>query len=357
MKYYVLALVAFSLAFYSCSEDDTNPQGRITTISRLYVSFEEYDSNNEAATEANIHIMKRADTLAFVLDSTHLSMARGGGAIYFNPFIKAIMLASANQDTVQNDSAIYVTAINDRGLLNNGGFMYSRFLKKVRGFAYHRASDALLVVNNDSLNSGIFIIDRPTSITQTRKPWRQLFTGALNMWGAAYRDNRLFVSKQGENGGIYVFDNIMTTRVSTVDSTANIAPARTLSIANARNLHGMAYDTVKNVLAITDFGDGTTVGTGRILIFEDFGSMANASTITPTRIITGVSTQLTKPVDVAIDARASGQYIYVADKSKKILRFRLSDNGNVEPAGVFPTVNTPAGLTLDARDDSTLPQF
>ncbi|MFD2970202.1 YncE family protein [Sphingobacterium bambusae] len=358
MKYCFFAFVAMIVLAASCSEDETEPTGRINSVSRLYVSFEEYESSDDGIADTNMRIVKKADSTVFNLDTAHLSMARGGGIILFNPFLKSVIQASANTD-VQRDSAIYVTQVQLQGQLSNGGMMASSLLRKVRGMAYHRASDALFVVNADADRSGIFVVDRPNSVSQNRKPWKQFFTGNLPMWGAAYRDNRLFVAKQGTEGGIYVFESIVTRPVNVVDSTASLAPARTLAIENARNLHGMAYDTVRNMLAITDYTDGTTPGTGRILIFENFNGMINGTSITPTRIITGAATLLTQPVDVAIDTRATGQYLYVADRSKKVLRFLISDNGNATPDRIIDTeeYGTPVALSLDSRDESTIPQF
>ncbi|GHE23394.1 YncE family protein [Sphingobacterium griseoflavum] len=359
MKYCFFAFVAMIVFAASCSEEEKEPVGRINTISRLYVSFEEYESSNDGIADTNIRISTNADSAIFVLDTAHLSMARGGGVLLFNPFLKSIIQASANPEDQQRDSAIYISQVQLQGQLTNGAMMASPFLRKVRGLAYHRASDALFIVNADANRSGIFVVDRPNSINQNRKPWKQFFTGDLPMWGAAYHNNRLFVAKQGEAGGIYVFEGVATRPVNVADSTANLSPARVLSIENATNLHGMAYDTTRNMLAITDFGDGTTNGTGRILIFENFNSMIAGASITPTRIITGAATLLTKPVDVAIDPRATGRYLYVADKSKKVLRFLITDNGNVSPNQVIltDTLGTPVALALDSRDDSTLPQF
>jgi hypothetical protein len=53
-------------------------------------------------------------------------------------------------------------------------------------------------------------------------------------------------------------------------------------------------------------------------------------------------------------------YLYVADRAaKKVSRFRYTDDGNIEPDDVIDTSGlqfgvTPVGLSLDARDDSTV---
>lgn len=360
IKYFLFAVALSTLSFLSCTEDVTSPEERISDFSRLYVSFEEYGTSTVGIPDTNIRLIARADSDEFVFDPNggHVSQARGGGIIYFNPFLQSILHASANTDETIEDSALYVVNISIDAELTNSATMSSPLFHKIRGMTYHRASDALFVVNADGDRSGIFVVDRPTSVTATRKPYKQFFTGDLPMWGAAYSANRLFVSKQGDDGGIYVFDGIATAGVNGADSTANIAPARTLAIDDARNLHGIFYDTLRNVMAVTDYTDGITPGTGRILIFDSFGSMVTGTQITPSRIITGAATQLTQPVDVALDTRSTGRFLYVADRSGKVLRFLLTDEGNVAPESVL-TVDgkIPVALALDTRDDSTLPQF
>src|SRR5690606_17080323 len=109
-------------------------------------------------------------------------------------------------------------------------------------------------------------------------------------------------------------------------------------------------------------GDTVEKVGGGILICDDYANLigGNTDVIKPSRVITGPNTGLISPVDVAIDMRASGVYLYVADReAKKVSRFSYRDEGNVEPAAVIDTSGllygtTPVGLALDARDDSTL---
>src|SRR5690606_38778421 len=146
------------------------------------------------------------------------------------------------------------------------------------------------------------------------------------------------------------------------DSVATLQPARTFQVEDATTDHrGLCYDTIKNVLAIADRGGGT-LGNGRIRSFESFSNNANGRShiIKPKAVVRGLSTGLVAPVDVAMDTRAGGVYLYVADRAaKKISRFKSTDNGDVEPEDVLDTSElgygvTPVGLALDARDDSTL---
>src|SRR5690606_2022921 len=116
---------------------------------------------------------------------------------------------------------------------------------------------------------------------------------SLAMWGAAYQNERLFTSKTRAPGGIYVFEDIANVVVNDRDSVGPLDPTRILLIEGAaNNLRGLFYDTVKSVLAVSELGDGTTPGTGRILIFESFSEQVEEETITPTRVITGANTGL-----------------------------------------------------------------
>ncbi|PRD52698.1 hypothetical protein [Sphingobacterium gobiense] len=361
--YGVLAL-ALVLGFYACEDENVEPGLEIRQISRLYVSFEEYGTTDERA-DSNIRIIQPADSSVFAFRESHVSQVQGGGPIYFSPFAKTIFQASANSEEISNglDTVIAAVTVQQTGLLNNAGNgLRSRFYNKVRGFAYHAATRSLLVVNGAGADAGIYIVDNPSSTGNQKQPYKKLINSGLDMWGAAYANDRLFTSKISAPEGIYMFQNLTTMSVRASDSVATLNPVRTLRIENATaNLRGLCYDTIKNVMAIAEMGDGT-VGSGRILLFDNFSNLiqGTADVIRPSRVITGVNTGLISPVDVVIDMRASGVYLYVADRAaKKVSRFRYTDDGNVEPEDVIDTSvlrfgETPVGLALDARDDSTL---
>lgn len=364
--YYVLAALALVLGFYACEEDDdVGPGLEISEISRLYVSFEEYGTTDERA-DTNIRIIQPADSTVFTFRESHVSQAQGGGPIYFNPYVKTIFQASANREEVTNglDTVISAVEVQQTGRLNNvGNGIRSRYYSQVKGFVYHAATRSLLAVNGEGTDAGIYVVDNPRSTGNQKQPYKKLVNENLNMWGAAYESDRLFTSKISAPAGIYMFQNLTTMPVRASDSVATLNPVRTFRIEGAsEKLRGLSYDTIKNVMAIAEMGDGTTVGSGRILIFDNFSSLieGNTDVIKPSRVITGPNTGLISPVDVAIDMRASGVYLYVADReAKKVSRFRYRDEGNVEPADVIDTSGllygrTPVGLALDARDDSTL---
>lgn len=362
--YKVFASIVLLTGFYACEMDDSEPNLETKKFSRLYVSFEAYNSSNAGVADTNVRVIYPADSSEFRYSLGTVSEAKGGGVIYFNPFLKGLFQASGNLPGIV-DTGVYIMDVGEKtGVLSNRGKIRHRLLSNVRGLAYNRGYDEMYIVNSTSATPGIYVVDRPKARSQDQTvPYKKLYTPGFSMWGAAYNsaEDRLFTSNIGAGSGIYVFKGLSTIGVSSVDSTATIRPDRTLSITDATNLRGLFFDSVKNVLAITDFADGQTEGTGRVLVFDNFTnaiSDGGDATINPSRVITGVATGLTQPVDVAVDTRETGVYLYVADRgAKKVFRFKISDNGNVEPDKELSTGDQiPVGLALDTRDDSTLPQ-
>lgn len=353
-----LAVVFCLVAVYACERDDKEPNLDTKKFSRLYVSFEEYGTSNVGVPDTNVRIIFPADSSEFKYSLGFVSGAKGGGPIYFHPFLKMLYQASAISGGV-SDTSIYGMEVGPKmGLLSNTARLGNRQYNLIKGLFYHAASETLLAVNASGADAGVYLNYRPRNNGYAR-PIKKLRNSSLSMWGAAFGDSNLFTSKTSAGAGIYVFEKILSTSVK--DSVARLEPTRTLSIADAQNLRGMSYDTVKNILAVTDFVTGGAEGTGRILIFEKFSDLIKQAAIVPTRVITGPATLLKEPVDVAIDPRSTAEYIYVADRSGKVLRFKLSDSGNVTPnKSVVIESNgrtlIPTGLSLDARDYSTLGQ-
>lgn len=361
--YGTFVVLAIIFGLYACKDDTIGLDLEIDQISRLYVSFEEYESSGGEMPDTNLRVIQPADSSVFAFRESIVSSVEGGGAIYFNPYLRAVFQASVNASKIDTGFAV-VEVVRTTGLLNNIGMMESRYYNNVKGFVYQGSTTSLLVVNGAGDDAGIYMVDQPRSGGGNKQPWKKLRNPDLDMWGAAFYADRLFTSKLNAPVGLYVFENITTIPVNPVDSVATLHPTRTVEIRNATNLRGLSYDTIRNVMAIADFGDGETLGTGRILIFDNFSSLINGGgTITPTRVITGTKTGLIEPVDVALDMREAGEYLYVADRTaEKVIRFRYTDNGDVEPDKVIDTSTLPygrkpVGLSLDARDHTSDPNY
>src|SRR5690606_14694543 len=167
----------------------------------------------------------------------------------------------------------------------------------------------------------------------------------------------MLLSKTGVDGGILVFKNFVNVVNAKADTLVkDIGPTYTLTVPGTSNIRGFSYANTSDVLVASDYtGNGVD---GKVLIFENFSQNTSSTTLTPTRVISGASTKLQQPLDVAIDSREGAKYIYVADAgAKKILRFHLTDNGNVAPdaelsVGSGSVPYTPQSIFLDSRGPS-----
>ncbi|SMG22298.1 hypothetical protein [Sphingobacterium psychroaquaticum] len=358
--YKTFIAVALLVGVYACEREDGEPKLDTKTFSRLYVSFEEYSTSSAAKPLVNVRIIYPADSSTFNFALAHTSSAKGGGPIYFNPYLKTLFQGSANRDGIL-DTAVYFMNIGvNTGLLSNNGRMGNRYYDFVKGFGYESGSETFFIVNGQGENAGIYLVYRPLSKNGYARPFKKLRNSGLTMSGGVYASKNFFtVNTAAKAGGIYVFEDIINTEINLADSIGKLNPTRTIAIPDARNLRDLAYDSVKNILVVADVVDTAVAGSGRILIFEKFSEKIKESVIEPTRIITGVKTLLREPTSVAIDNRSTGQYIYVADRwTKMIMRFKISDSGDVEPDKSVSTEaqGRPVGLALDTRDASTLGQ-
>lgn len=358
------AVIAVIVLAYSCERDDAEPELETTRFSRLYVSFEEYETSTSGERDTNIRIIYPADSSEFKFRIKHIADAHGGGTIYFNPYLRSLVQASANRQGLP-DTAVYMMSLSEKtGLLNNRAQFENKFFSFVKGLTYHPRTKSLYVVESRGGNAGIYVISSPENKGTGRIKYTatvaKFLTPGLSTWGAAMASEAIYTSNLGAEPGIFVFKDMVAKikQVSKEDSTLTIKPDRNLRIADATNLRGLAYDTTKNIMAVVDYPNNQEgVGSGRVLVFANFSSMTDHETITPTRIITGPSTLLEQPTDVAIDTRKEGKFLYVADrKAKKVMRFKIDDQGNVAPDKIVDTktMGTPVGLALDTRDLSTL---
>ena len=356
--YYVFAVLAIILGFYACERDDAEPDLEMRKFTRLYVSFEEYTPTKNPP-DTNIRVIYPADSSVFSFNGRHVSQVQGGGPMYFEPRLNAIFQASVNRAGT-NDTSIAVLNMGSSGSLNNVGLAKSRYYTNVRGMVYHHRTNVLFIVNGAGSDAGVYVMERPRYANRESQPVKKLRNSSLAMWGAAYQNEKLFTAKTSSTtdspAGIYVFEGIANKEVNPQDSIGRLEPTHLLEIDGASNLRGLFYDTVKNVMAVAQMGEPGTAGSGRILIFENFSDLLAEQTITPTRVITGAKTGLVSPVDVVIDTREEGVYLYVADRTeRKISRFRYTDDGDVEPDKVIDTSTlkdgrTPVSLTLDTRE-------
>ena len=167
-------------------------------------------------------------------------------------------------------------------------------------------------------------------------------TGATSVWDVAYDegDDRLFVA--GTNGVVLVYDDFFTDRGAT-------GPDRTITPTDGTaqisvNLHGIAYDSDRDLLVLTDVGvasGGASATDGQLFTIAS-ASTATGATAVRYRIA-GAATTLGNPVDVALTRDGD---VYVAEKANsRVVRF----NGVTTATGTVGTAPAASVAVVNAE--------
>ena len=358
-KYILPAL--FLLGFVACERDDDEPIKSVKSISRLYVSTSDY-SGGASVNIPNLWVVDPVDSSSFGESAniqSNISAAMGGKTIHFSPFSEGLLFQAGMNRPGLMDTAVNVLTVNKNGGVSSKGRLLNRKYDNIRGLYYtvvnsgNLSEEFLLALNkSDTLSYGsLFAFNRPRNVGSGQTKPRFEMKLDYTPWGLKIEGNDVYAVKTGDNGGLVVYKDFTRNLIDKKDSILNIKESYVLTITGANNLAGIAYHKAKDELYLTDYsGDGSDAS-GRILIFENFSTLNTTQNITPTRIITGVNTKLKQPMDIAVDTREVGKYIYIADAgAKRVFRFLLTDYGNVAPNGELNIQNrTPQSLSLDAR--------
>jgi len=379
MKRYSLFLILLSVVFgfMACQRDDSEPTFGEQRISRLYVSTSDY--GDETNRIANVYIIDPADSSVFpelVPEGTpfsyekgsiraFISGAKGGRFINYTPFKGGWVFQGSQNLPGRIDTAVHIMTVNRFGALtNNSQQLASRRFNNVKGIDYTVdvegtfVADYLFLLNgNTQVADTMYML---TNIDRFARPLRPRHYTRLdyNSFGIKVAGRDVFVSsyksEQRPNSinGVIVYKDLVSKLLANVPDTllTNLNEVK-LSIAGANNIRGINYSKSRDLLLVTDYSGTGDDQQGRIFVFENFSTKNKSTgTITPDRTITSTG-KLKQPLDVAIDDRPEGRFIYVADAgAKRVFRFKIDDKGNVEPNQELNLQGrTPQSLSLDAR--------
>lgn len=373
MKKYQLYFIVFLIlgVVIACERDDNEPAASNRVISRLYVSTSDYDGSGTQYD--NLFVIDPVDSSAFPEEKRDsiigvVSGVKGGNFVHFTPFGGVIFQGSQNSSSFL-DTAVQVLAVSIRGTVDpSSGRIPNRRFDGVRGLFYtivnegvSNSYDFLVMLNSSKLSNArgtrdsMFVVERPRAQRTYSVP-RFYMPLDYNPWGINISDRDVYVSsfsnaaKPESPNGIIVYKNLTSKFVAnSPDSLLSNYARFDLKISGARRIRGISYSKVKDLMVVTDVGVDETDSEGKIFVFENFSNHTASSTIAPDRVITSSSLRL--PLDIAIDTREEGKYLYVADAgSKRVLRFNITDSGQVTPnASVGLFGRTPVSLSLDAR--------
>ncbi|SFB95406.1 hypothetical protein SAMN05421747_102298 [Parapedobacter composti] len=347
----LVVIAGLLLAFGGCMRNDDEPLLPTRPISRLYISFEDVAQSDTEPPVDNVALIDPADGGTMTIDFNHNSGAAGGAGIHFSPNVGRAFQSG------RYDTLVRVMQVNNLGQLANTGRLGNSRLNQMRGVAFHPATQMLYVANTGSTFSHIYGFYQPMNRNGYTVPNRALqLTEGVRPWGMVLWGDSLLVSDAAANGGIQLYGNL-----SQADSVeVNFPAISTLRIPGALSIRGIAFVDSLDVLVAADYGDPNQNMAGKVYIIQGIKEHLTQPLVTvmPTRVISGPLTGLSGPIDVAIDPRprADGQrIIYVADAAErpgKVLRFKLSDSGNVAPEAevTFSAPNRrPFSIFLDAR--------
>lgn len=356
MKFFQFSLftVVFVLVAVSCIRDDDEPIRARNSISRLYVSFSDFQPNTDQRPYDNVMVIDPADSDKWSLGLQHTSEAIKGSSIFFYPF-SGLVFQTEEGLVAGQDTMIYVMAVGETGVLDNRGKIINNQMSGMKGLAYYKSAE---VGNEDSrvdnlyaaslFNSTIYVFDRPNTYSNKEVEPIQIFRlKDVAPWKILLVDKDMFMAKTGENGGVAVYKALVDKRNELIEG---LEADLLLTVKGANNIRGIDYDPTTDMLVLTDYVAGDGGNSGRLIIIDGFSEKTQSGEVTPSRVVSGDLTELREPVDIEIDKREGAEYMYVADKAgKKILRFLKEANGNIAPQSTLSVPRTPAALSLDAR--------
>lgn len=263
-----------------------------------------------------------------------------GNGIVFDPYSGTVYQVSRQAKNIRTFT------VNPNGSLAQKGSFIDDALPSAREIAFDRIRKTLYVASN--VDSALYVYVGIDTIAGTARATKKLKLNG-QPWGIHLEKDNLFVVIDQDSVQVQLFENAYSLAVGT------IAPNKKINVTGAKRLHGITYSSERDALILTDIGEATGNGSnsdGKIHIIE--GALAKflpkGAAVAPTRTITGISTGLGNPVDVAWDTRTGKDLIYVAEKAnKKILVFKFKDIGNITPTRTANLSSSPEAIYLDAR--------
>ncbi|QMV69136.1 hypothetical protein HS960_16395 [Sphingobacterium paramultivorum] len=378
---FVILFFASIIGFTACKKLDDEPQRtEATLISRLYVSFLDYDQNNSAL--KNMMIIDPADTTNLDNIYQYLSPAKGGGPILFDAAARAIFQASV---TAQDTFLQVIPFANEiYGIPGNAGAIGYTGFTNVRGLGYYTYAQQngasgsvttpflLAVTNRGAGNSMLYAISTPSGKVGSKGGApiidKQINLGTivpssltlLNSITSDSNEKLLLIGFNNEGtenkSGFAVYSQLKQELIDrardTIVASTRFTPMMKVYINGKTGLGSVSYAPKKNLLAVTSGSE--------VLFFKDpktlFSGATDKTNVEPDYVVGGANTGLVKPWGIAIDDRTEqGKFFYVSDLTNRtISRFPLVSlgEGNVKPDIAAKTYGsmTPNYIFLDARE-------
>ena len=343
----VLSVSSLLFVLASCDKnDDPAPSPE----SKLFVSNADTDPSIP-----NLEVYSNADMANMGTSIRIASGAKDGNGVVYDAGKNMLFQAGRTARTIYyfNNASSLTAASTPSGSFTDAS------LSSARELAYDNNSNTLFVANNTDSSIRIY----PNASSASGNVTGRVVKLSAQPWGIFYdgSNNRLLVLMDNAAMRIEVFNNpsALTAGIVTPNATLNISDRPN---GGKSRLHGLTYSSRLDVLVVTEIGEAAAPAVvdltkpafnadGGIYIIEGARAKLTAGgSVSANRVIYGSSTMLGNPVDVALDDRDNKGLIYIAEKAnKKLLVFKLSDNGNVAPTTTTNVTTLPEAIHLHTR--------
>ncbi len=260
-------------------------------------------------------------------NSIYASNAANAGVGIFDNAFEGWLMSDKFVDSMQEDgNGIFYDNINGYTvqlsratstikLFDNNGGVITEFtdpnIVSGREIALDIAKQILYVASNS--DSTISVYDNPSILSGTVMANRTIKLNG-EPWGITFDpvSDRLIVAKD-KTDSFQVYNN-----ASTLDG--SVTPDAEVAIMGAVRVHGITYAPDIDALIVTEIGaasGGDFNIDGGYFLIENLNEVLQSGvmSVMPDASVLGINTMLGNPVDVAVDNRAYGQYIYLAEKT------------------------------------------
>ncbi|MDX1993048.1 MAG: hypothetical protein SF029_11690 [bacterium] len=283
-------------------DEDTMMAASMTTFESLYATLNPAELANDAITALTTD-MSGAIFNGFT-DIANIQ------SVWFDSAGNAYVTVDMNADS----GAVYVFD----GLAGSEGMMGAAPMRMIggqsnaglvapKGLIVIESLDLILVANNGPANVKGFSLMANGDVSPTVFLQPSVDFGG-SVWDLYYAEDidALFVA--GTTGAVFVYDNF-SANLGSGGVTRTIIPADSSGAQVSINLHGIVYDSQRDLLLLSDVGAADSNSDGQLF------ALPNASTADgSTRYIVrwaGDQTMLGNPVDIAFD----GENLIVAEKA------------------------------------------
>ena len=320
----ILSLL-ITASFVSCSDDDNDQMGGNDGPS---TSVNLYTSNNADGNITIYDVTDQSSVTSKILITT--SLAADG--VYYDATNDFLLQASRTDLGLEgyNNTSSLLSGNTLTVDVNGANDMQSPREVAVNGNFIVVADNA--DVDGDPLtpDGRLYIYTKEgNNITL-----RNTITTSFKLWGITFDNNNLYAVVDATNE-LAVFSNFLS---NTTDMA--LTSSKRIFVEGIVRTHGLTFDAGSDVMILTDIADATnSQDDGAFHYIENFTSkfngVANAGTLSAVQQVrvSGASTLLGNPVDVAYDSAT--QTVYIAEAGNgggRILAFNnFQAGGNITP--------------------------